>query len=151
MGQRLVATVRTPDAVEYQLHRHPLGPVSLANALVSESNGTEIEDPVGSVTVSKIGRARVIFSLMEIALMIAHAGKHLHRQKQAGEADHRAVFRRATRKVLQQVDAIVQSDVTVRKTDVRVAESLGKYRHAIEQEAAKLLAGLEDGEPPSCQ
>jgi hypothetical protein len=66
MAQRLVRTVRTPEAVEYQLFRHPLGPVRLANALVSESDGAASGEPAGGVAVPKMERARVIFSLLEI-------------------------------------------------------------------------------------
>ena len=151
IGQRLVGTVRTPGAVEYLLCRHPLGPIRLANALACEGNGAVTEEPAGTIAVPKIDRARVVFSLLEIALMIAHAGNQLYRLRQPGEAEHRACFRRATRQVLQQADAIVQNDVDAGRTDAHVAESLGKYRQSVEQEAVRLLAGLPVEESESCQ
>jgi len=119
-----VRAVRTPEAVEYQLFRHPLGAVRLANALVNESNGAASGEPAGGVAVPNMERARVIFSLLEIVLMISHAGNRLHRRRQAGEANHRACFRRAASQVLLLADSMVQSDATIGGTDARVARAL---------------------------
>ena len=144
MGQRLVKTVRTPEAVEYQLHRHPLGPVRLAEAMLREAV------TVSSIA-SKIDRARLVFSLLEIGLMIAHAGRELHRQRQSGEADHRPSFRRGINQVLKQAAGFMQTDTTASGGDSHISESLRLYRNSVEQKAVELLTSLHCEEEMVCQ
>lgn len=135
MGQRLVATVRTPEAMEYQVHQHPLGPVRLAEALMRES--TE-----ALVSGTKIAQARLLFSLLEITLMLAHAGSSVHRRRMAGEADLRPCFRRAVSKLLEDIERFSQPTAVDGDNSTGTTGSLQRYRESIEQQAYGLLAGL---------
>jgi hypothetical protein len=143
MGQRLVATVRTPEAVEYHVHRHPLGPVRLAEALVQEGE-------LPAAGNSGIEHARLAFSLVEIGLMLAHAGKDLHRRRQAGEMDHRPCFRRAVQRVLRQANSFLTAGVPEPAPEGRAVDSLRRYRSAVEGEARVLLGGLYTEEEAPC-
>jgi hypothetical protein len=145
MGRRLRDTVRTSEAVEYQVHRHPLGPMQLAEALVQETNG-------GPSTSSNMDQARLIFSLLETALLVAHAGKAMHQLRQSGEKDHRPCFRRAVSQVLQRVDGLVacfqqQSEATA----TGVSNSLLQYRKSVKTKADELLHGLYLEDEAPCQ
>ncbi len=142
---RLLSTIRTPEAIDYHLHRHPLGPVRLAEALVSEACGA-------AGTPSAMDRARLVFSLLEIVLMIGHAGRGLHRQRQPGEADHRPCFRRAVTLILQRADEVVgRAGADEQATDRGSRGSLRKYRHSVEQEVLQLLGGLQAAEGAACR
>ena len=142
MGQRIVKTVRTPEAVEYQLHRHPLGPMCFTEAIVREA----VTD---SSVASKMDHARLVFSMLEIGLMMAHAGKRLHVQRQSGEADHRPCFRRAVTRVLQQAEGLMQT-VASADGDARISDNLLRYRDSVKQQAVDLLAGLHCEEEVVC-
>lgn len=76
LGDRLLRTVRTRDAITYRLRQDPLGPRMLAEALVhewrehsSKHDSTE-RDP-----------SAVLFSIAEINLMLAHAARRIAEQR----------------------------------------------------------------------
>jgi hypothetical protein len=145
LGRRLLGTTRTPEAVEYHLHRHPLGPVRLAEALVGEVSA-------GAGTPSEMDRARLVFSLLEIALMVGHAGRGLHRQRQAAEADQRPCFRRAVTSILQRVDEWGGQTLANEDAPRQGGRgSLQKYRDAVEQEVLRLLGCVQDVGASACQ
>lgn len=82
LGERLLRTVRTRDAMAYRLRQDPLGPRMLAEALVrewqevSKENGARADDP-----------AALLFGLAEINLMLAHVARRV------AEAHLRPLFR----------------------------------------------------------
>jgi len=88
LGERLVKTVRTREAISYRLTQDPLGPRTLATALVSEW-----QDKANILDQVPIDRSHLVFCLSELALTVAHAGRKLHAQRQAGEPDIRPGFR----------------------------------------------------------
>jgi hypothetical protein len=143
MGQRLVGTVRTPEAIEYHIHRHPLGPVRLAEALGGEATQQLIDS-------AKTERARLAFSLIEVALMLAHAGKGIHRLRQPGEADHRESFRRGTLRIFQQADSILATTTPNPAADGHADHTVRAYRAACWHEAERLLASLQIQEVTPC-
>jgi hypothetical protein len=129
--------------VEYQVHCHPLGPVKLADALVREGS-TPVKEGVYTE------RARLAFSLMEVALMLANAGKGLHRRRQPGELDHRTCFGRAVCRVLQQADGVLNGATPEMISGNHAETSLRQYRAAVATEAEALLGGLRAEENVSC-
>ena len=142
MAQRIVGTVRTPEAVEYQLHRHPLGPIRLAEALCDEGRSIEIAG-------FKLREASHAFGLLEVALMLAHAGNRLHRLHRAGEADHRPRFRRAVVTVLGSAkDAL--PDHAKGAAATLAEEGLQRYCRSVTAQADELLGGLELQEATPC-
>ncbi|NOJ81444.1 hypothetical protein [Myxococcus xanthus] len=84
MGEKILATLRTRDAMAYRLRQDPLGPLLLANALIrdwsSRPGGGDQED------------AALLFSLAEICLTLAHVGKRVSSERRAGDPDLRSLF-----------------------------------------------------------
>jgi hypothetical protein len=71
-GERLLRTVRTREAISYQLRQDPLGPRMLAEALIRESEAALL------LNGNHGGDASVLlFSLAEISLMLAHVARRL--------------------------------------------------------------------------
>jgi hypothetical protein len=145
LGRRLLTTVRTPEAVEYQLHRHPLGPIRLAEALLGDASAAPD-------TVSSMEQARLVFSLLEIVLMLGHAGRGLHRRRRPGEADHRPCFRRGVNLILGRADELAsRSRPNENGLNKCSRGSLGRYRRHVRQEVLRLLGGLQDVESSPCR
>lgn len=127
MGERLLRTVRTRDAMAYRLRQDPLGPRMLAQALSREwqatsgQNGERAEDP-----------AVLLFSLAEINLMLAHVARRIT------EAHLRPLFR----------ETIEEIDKQCRETAARSGPpppNLQKYLKAAKAECEHLLEAATGG------
>ena len=70
LGDRLLRTVRSPDAISYRLRQDPLGPRALAESLVQEwregADGVQADEAIN-----------VIFSLTEINLTLARVARRM--------------------------------------------------------------------------
>lgn len=112
MGARLLTTPRSADALFYRLHRDPLGPVRLAEALVREYEPRR-DRPSESEAMR--------FALAEIALMVAHTGRRWHADNAAGEPDLRALFADCVAAVDAQSAAIPAPEAAIAAYARRVA------------------------------
>lgn len=88
LGERLLRTVRTRDAVTYRLRQDPLGPRMLAEALVREWQDASEGDEARAMDP-----AAVLFGLAEINLVLAHVARRL------AEAHLRPLFREAVEEI----------------------------------------------------
>ena len=73
LGERLVRTVRTRQAIAYRLRQDPLGPLMLAEALVHEW-----EDATPQHESSESKRDALLFNLAEMNLTLAYAARRLN-------------------------------------------------------------------------
>lgn len=95
LGERIQKTVRTPEAISYRLNQDPLGPSLLAESFVSSHC---IQDP--NLKPGGLEKSEVAFSLAEIALVVAHAGRKIYLARERREPDFRLTFRKATDSLL---------------------------------------------------
>lgn len=127
LGERLLRTVRTQDAMAYRLRQDPLGPRMLAEALVREwregatQNGASADDP----TV-------LLFSLAEINLMLAHVARRVRK------AHLRPLFRGTISDIEQQCTEIAMGCA-------RLPPNLTEYLNAVRAKYEHLLDGMPGG------
>lgn len=88
LGERLLRTVRTRDALSYRLRQDPLGPLMLAEALVREWQEASERNDFAAEDSSPI-----LFGLAEINLVLAHVARRL------AEAHLRPLFREAVEEI----------------------------------------------------
>jgi hypothetical protein len=114
LGERLLRTIRTQEAISHRLRHDPLGPIQLGEALVREWL------PPAQTRAEK---EPVVFGLAEIALTVVQAGARLHADRDAGEPDLRPAFRDAADRLfdmcVQQAPASRASQVIRYMRDVR--------------------------------
>jgi hypothetical protein len=72
LGERLMRTVRTRQAIAYRLRQDPLGPLMLAEALVREWREVTPQNEGG-----ESNRDVLLFSLAEMNLTLAHVARRL--------------------------------------------------------------------------
>lgn len=89
-GARLLQTAASRQAMEYRLLQDPIGPLSLANALVKEWNEGR---GAGDRLATDDRATAVLFSLAEINLMLAHAAREFR------EASIRCLFEKTIERI----------------------------------------------------
>lgn len=72
LGERLLQTVRTREAMIYRLRQDPLGPLMLAEALVTEAKSASERNGHDAS-----GAPVLLFSLAEVSLMLAHVARRV--------------------------------------------------------------------------
>lgn len=85
LGERVLKVARNEDAITYRLMHDPLGPIQLANALITEFHNKEKIDNESEA---------LLFALYELILVISHAGARCHAIREAGEPDFRIIFKK---------------------------------------------------------
>lgn len=115
LASRIVETIRTETAVTHRLFEDPLGPLSLAKAVVSQQKA---EVAAGD----RFGLAYAQFALAEIQLTLAYAGKQVHATRAPYEPDLRTIFANAIR----QVDRLRTDDLKLRDEQTDSASVYGK-------------------------
>lgn len=124
LGARVVNTIPSVEAMRYRLRQDPLGPWSLAEAIIRDWDSSDGGD-----------RAPVVFALSELSLVLAHASRRVHAQRNAGDPDLRRLF------------AETISDLNARKlaspTKWSVPNSLLTYMQAIDVECAGLVGQFQ--------
>jgi len=134
LGERVLKTVRTRDAMAYRLRQDPLGPGALAEALRQEWSGSAASGSGAPARTSPLA-----FGLGEIALCVAHAGRRVHGSRSAGEPDLRPLFRNM-------VCHLAESWEKAMGEKEPAGSNLRSYLSAVRQECDRLLGGAEKGE-----
>lgn len=129
LGERIVKTVRTREAMSYRLTQDPLGPHHLATALLSESS-----EAVTETRPVPLDRSHLVFCLSEIALTVAHAGRKLHAQREAGESDLRSRFRQTIGWLLNSAEQLGGTE--------QFGEKLSKYISDVRLECDRLVGAI---------
>lgn len=121
LGERLLRTVRTRDAMAYRLQQDPLGPRMLAEALVrewqevSKENGARADDP-----------ATLLFGRAEINLMLAHVARRV------AEAHLRPLFRETVEDIDRQCAEITSGFAPPPNLKGYLKAVKRKYEHLLE-------------------
>lgn len=122
MGERLLRTVRTRDAMAYRLRQDPLCPIALVEALVREWQNT-VSGNGGS---SAADPAVLLFSLAEINLMLAHVARRV------SEAHLRPLFRETIEHIDRQCSEIASSSAPPPNLRDYLTAVKGKYANLFE-------------------
>lgn len=126
LGNRLLRTVQTRDAMAYRLRQDPLGPRMLAEALVHEWQETEQQN-----REVMHDAAIVMFSLTEINLTLAHVARRI------ANAPLQALFQDAIDDIDRMCAEIASSHVP--------PPNLQEYLLAVKRKGRQLLATTHSG------
>ena len=131
LGERILKTVRSTDAISYRLFSDPFGPMALAGAVQQEW-----EPAVCSVSKRSEARTVIVFAIAEIALTMAHVARRLDIDRQRGEPDLSPCFRQ----LITQLEAQIQ--------DARSDAEAGvcEYAASVKSECERLLLGTTPSE-----
>jgi hypothetical protein len=124
LGERLVRTVRTRDAMTYRLRQDPLGPLMLAETLIREWQESSEQNRGNADDL-----AVLLFNLAEIKLMLAHVGRTLTE----------SLFRPLFRQIIEGIDHMC-NEATSGYTP---PPNLRDYLDAVKQKHEHLLPGTE--------
>lgn len=121
LGERLMRTVRTRDAIAYRLRQDPLGPRMLMEALVREWQQDSKGNRVGADDPSVL-----LFSIAEINLMLAHVARRVT------EAHVRPLFRDTIDEIDRQCNEITSGFVPPPNLRGYLKAVKDKYEHLLE-------------------
>jgi hypothetical protein len=133
LGDRILRTVRTRDALNYRLRQDPLGPCLLAEALLRQAK--EEKTPSGP---DRPDTSALRFCLAELCLTVAHVGQRLGAERQEGDPDLRPLFAEA----LAHVEGLGEQ---LREGAAHGGESLEQYIAAVRQQCRLLIGASANG------
>lgn len=132
LGERLQKTLHTHDAMTYRLRHDPLGPCILADAFIRES--AKHGQAAG---MDVMERSQFMFSLAELSLTVAFAGRGIHSELETGEPDLRPLFRVTVSEFLKMANGLPALGIVGQ-------DRLQDYIEAVKEKACDLLGGLEE-------
>jgi hypothetical protein len=127
LGDRLLRTVRTREALAYRLRQDPLGPCLLAEALAREWGGSDGQR-----------RAALRFGLAEVCLTIAHVGRRIDSWRLEGDPELRPLFAEAVSSIEGMVGEAAPAEADA-------GTNLVQYLAAVGEQCQRLV-GVAGGE-----
>jgi len=132
MGKRICDAPRTREALHYRLLLDPLGPVSLAKALVAPLlKGQALSPASNPVAVRPADSQPVVFMLAEVALVLGHVARRVKKATVGANGALLEPFREAAVQVLGLAEPYRGG----------VAANLGGYLREVEAEIRPWLGG----------
>ncbi|WP_309893779.1 hypothetical protein [Archangium sp.] len=130
MGEKILATLRTRDAMAYRLRQDPLGPLLLAKAL--------IRDGSGKLGGGEQEESALLFSLSEICLTLAHVGKRVSSERRMGDPELRPLFAELIAEIGEMLVPLQER--------VGIGTNLRAYVKSVKDECGRLV-GAPEGAP----
>lgn len=133
LGERILKTVPTREAMTYRLVQDPLGPKSLIEALFKELESATQEQ--------KHPRdfPEILFTLSEIALTVAHTGQKVHVGTETRGQDLRPLFRSVIASLFAKMGEL-------ESRDGKQLKKLSHYIGSVKAECHSLIGNSEAGE-----